>query len=434
MSKPTIEIQQLGKRYALGQRGALDRTLCETLNGMAGKLLGRSAPQLDTQVSDAADAFWALRDVSFDVNPGEVVGIIGSNGAGKSTLLKVLSRITPPTTGSVALRGRVASLLEVGTGFHPELTGRENIYLNGAVLGMRRKEVRAKFNDIVEFSGVEKFLDTPVKRYSSGMRVRLAFAVAAHLEPEILIIDEVLAVGDAAFQKRCLGKMQQLADGAGRTVLFVSHNAKAIRNLCSRVAWLEGGTLRAVGETEPVLGEYMQSTGTTASVDDLPKAIASLPADPDFALRDVRITQAGQVCQTFAADLPVDIEIRYEVKRAAEGLRVFFDLCDEYEDVLIRSFHDERAAEVVTMQPGAYVAHAQIPAHLLAARGYMLGIQAGIFNVRKCIPGSLRVPLQVVAASDLNRAYPAEAGRSKLQPHIAWTHNQIAGQQGRAAA
>lgn len=202
--------------------------------------------------------FWALKDVSFDVNPGEAIGIIGSNGSGKSTLLKVLSKITPPTSGEIKIRGKIASLLEVGTGFHPELTGRENIFLNGAILGMTQKEIKSKFDAIVDFSGVEQFIDTPVKRYSSGMYVRLAFAVAAHLEPDILLVDEVLAVGDAAFQKKCLGKMDEITSAEGRTVLFVSHNMNAIQNLCPRCVLLDHGKIKAVGKTKDVIDVYLK--------------------------------------------------------------------------------------------------------------------------------------------------------------------------------
>lgn len=208
-----------------------------------------------THHEDSKD-FWALRDVTFDVQPGEVVGIVGRNGAGKSTLLKILSRITEPTKGEIILRGRVASLLEVGTGFHPELTGRENIYLNGTILGMRRSEINKKFDEIIAFAEIEKFLDTPVKRYSSGMYVRLAFAVAAHLEPEILIVDEILAVGDIAFQKKCLGKMHDVAESSGRTVLFVSHNFAAVRELCTRAVLLSSGQVEMIGETDAVLRHY----------------------------------------------------------------------------------------------------------------------------------------------------------------------------------
>src|SRR5437016_3408859 len=230
MSKPIISVEGLGKMYHLGHRARRNTSfrdaVASSLAAPLRKLRGNSNGQ--------NDAFWALKDVNFEVARGEVVGVIGANGAGKSTLLKILSRITEPTEGRVVLRGRVASLLEVGTGFHPELTGRENIYLNGAILGMTRTEIRKKFDEIVDFAGVEKFLDTPVKRYSSGMYVRLAFAVAAHLEPEILLVDEVLAVGDAEFQKKCLGKIDEVSRQEGRTVLLVSHNMAAINRLCGR--------------------------------------------------------------------------------------------------------------------------------------------------------------------------------------------------------
>jgi lipopolysaccharide transport system ATP-binding protein len=234
--KPAIRLTDLGKRYRVPVGGARAeyRTLRETLTGLATAPLRRRR---------RAEEFWALRGVGFDVAPGEAVGIIGRNGAGKSTLLKILARITRPTTGTVEVRGRVASLLEVGTGFHPELTGRENIYLNGGVLGMKRSEIARKFDEIVAFSGVEAFLDLPVKRYSSGMQMRLAFAVAAHLEPDIVVIDEVLAVGDAEFRRKCLGKMGQVAR-SGWTVLFVSHNMAAVQNLCTRAVLLAGGSVR----------------------------------------------------------------------------------------------------------------------------------------------------------------------------------------------
>ena len=232
--KPIISVEGLGKSYTIRHEGQTPyKSLREEIFKLPKRLLSRGA--------QSQEEFWALKDVNFDIMPGDRVGIIGRNGAGKSTLLKLLSRITEPTTGRITMRGRVASLLEVGTGFHAELTGRENIYLNGAILGMTRAEVRRKFDEIVDFAGVEKFLDTPVKRYSSGMYVRLAFAVAAHLEPEILIVDEVLAVGDAEFQKKCLGKMEEVSKGQGRTVLFVSHNMNMIRNLCTRGLLLREG-------------------------------------------------------------------------------------------------------------------------------------------------------------------------------------------------
>ncbi|MDH4229806.1 MAG: ABC transporter ATP-binding protein [Nitrospirota bacterium] len=243
-----IHVEGIGKRYRLGV--ARQDTLRDTLAHWAGKVFRKG------EGTGGQDSFWALKNVSFDVAEGEVVGIIGKNGAGKSTLLKILSRITPPTEGRIRLKGRVASLLEVGTGFHPELSGRDNIFMNGAILGMTRREIQQKFDEIVAFSEVEKFLDTPVKRYSSGMYVRLAFAVAAHLEPEILVVDEVLAVGDAEFQRKCLGKMGEVAQG-GRTVLFVSHNMGMISALCDRVVYLQNGSVREIGAPEATIHSYM---------------------------------------------------------------------------------------------------------------------------------------------------------------------------------
>jgi lipopolysaccharide transport system ATP-binding protein len=270
MSSAIIKVENLGKKYRISHQGerqryvALRDVIAEKTRGLFKKLKpenlksGNNVSVSACQrvgVSSTED-FWALKDVSFEIQPGEVVGIIGRNGAGKSTLLKVLSRITEPTAGRITLRGRVASLLEVGTGFHPELTGRENIFLNGAILGMSRAEIKRKFDEIVAFAEVEKFLDTPVKRYSSGMYVRLAFAVAAHLEPEILIVDEVLAVGDAEFQKKCLGKMESVSRGEGRTVLFVSHNMAAVRQLCTKGIVLRSGRVEFLGSANSAIESY----------------------------------------------------------------------------------------------------------------------------------------------------------------------------------
>ena len=247
-----ISVEGLSKRYRIGHQLAGQETFREMLGRKARGLLGGGRGEL----AGAEEDFWALKDVSFEVRQGEALGVIGRNGAGKSTLLKVLSRITPPTEGRVTLRGKVASLLEVGTGFHPELTGRENIFLNGAILGMSRYDIAQRFDEIVDFAEVERFLDTPVKRYSSGMYVRLAFAVASHMEPEILVIDEVLAVGDLVFQKKCLGKMQNVAR-SGRTVLFVSHNMQTVSGLTDRCLLLENGQVAAQGPTEEVIQRYL---------------------------------------------------------------------------------------------------------------------------------------------------------------------------------
>ena len=262
-----IRVEGLGKRYRLGasrtneRYTALRDVIANSVSSSFRRFRnGRRSKIEEGRSGVRTEEFWAMRDVSFEVRQGEVLGIIGRNGAGKSTLLKILSRITDPTEGRVRIRGRVASLLEVGTGFHPELTGRENIFLNGAILGMSRAEIKARFDEIVSFAEVEKFLDTPVKRYSSGMYVRLAFAVAAHLEPEILVVDEVLAVGDAEFQKKCLGKMHEVAHGHGRTVLFVSHNMGAIAQLCQRSILLQAGNLAIDGNVQLVIAAYNTST------------------------------------------------------------------------------------------------------------------------------------------------------------------------------
>lgn len=264
-----IKIENLSKKYIIGHDKAasglyrynsIRDSIAHTCRGICRRIRHPLLPNTETI---ALEEFWALKDINLEIEQGEKVGIIGANGAGKSTLLKILSRITEPTTGKFTIKGRIASLLEVGTGFHPELSGRENIYLNGAILGMTRKEIKKKFDEIVDFSGVEKFLDTPVKRFSSGMYVRLAFAVAAHLEPEILLIDEVLAVGDAEFQKKCLGKMEDVSR-QGRTILFVSHNMSAIKSLCSKVILLEKGVQKKFGLSEDIINEYITS-GTIAS-------------------------------------------------------------------------------------------------------------------------------------------------------------------------
>jgi lipopolysaccharide transport system ATP-binding protein len=261
MSDIAIKVEDLSKQYRLGDIGT--GSISHDINRWWHRMRGREDPYLkigeenDRTRKGNSEYVWALRDVNFEVHQGGVLGIIGRNGAGKSTLLKILSKVTQPTKGHVKIKGRIASLLEVGTGFHPELSGRENIFLNGAILGMTKSEVKTKFDEIVDFAGVERYIDTPVKRYSSGMYVRLAFAVAAHLEPDILIVDEVLAVGDSEFQKKCLGKMQDVSQRSGRTVLFVSHNMVAIKNLCKEVVYLNQGRVRSVGQTEGIISQYL---------------------------------------------------------------------------------------------------------------------------------------------------------------------------------
>jgi homopolymeric O-antigen transport system ATP-binding protein len=322
-----ISVENLSKKYAIrhfdgishdGLRHALQDAVTRPFRALSQKLKnprtsryanavthgGTQRPDFNSKSKPSREDFWALKDISFEAKRGEVVGIIGRNGAGKSTLLKILSRITEPTLGRIGIKGRVASLLEVGTGFHPELTGRENIFLNGAILGMARQEVKRKFDEIVDFAGVENFLDTPVKRYSNGMYMRLAFAVAAHLEPEILIIDEVLAVGDSEFQKKCLGKMGEVASGLGRTVFFVSHQLESVLALCTRVCLLDAGRLQAVGKPEAVVQIYQKSVSTV-------KAAA---ADENSAIRSgrgtVRIASIRPEQQLFAPEATKAFHIR----------------------------------------------------------------------------------------------------------------------------
>jgi lipopolysaccharide transport system ATP-binding protein len=414
--RPIIKVEDLSKQYRIGARQKSYATLRGALAGAARsplKLLSRSG---------SGERVWALKGVSFEVLPGETVGVIGHNGAGKSTLLKILSRITEPTRGRAAIWGRIASMLEVGTGFHPELTGRENIYLNGAILGMSRQEIRRQFDEMVAFAEVERFIDTPVKHYSSGMYLRLAFAVAAHLEPEILIVDEVLAVGDANFQKKCLRKMGDVA-GHGRTVLFVSHNMQAIRQLCSRALWLRSGELIADGPTDEVTNQYLQGGFRAESLADIGSVIRQLPPDPAFRMKNITLTQEGRpVEERVLNGWPLEIKISYEVLERTTGMRVFFDLCDKEGTLLFRSFHDEDGEGIPTVERGEYVSRAVIPADILAPIHYELRVHAGIYNVRLCTPGEgICLPLLVEATGRANRAYVADTVHGKLAFSIPWT-------------
>jgi lipopolysaccharide transport system ATP-binding protein len=314
MSDVVISVKNLGKLYRLGKRERYT-TFTETFfRALAAPL--RRLQQIGKPVSPE-ETFWALRDVSFDVRPGEVLGIVGRNGAGKSTLLKLLSRITEPTEGRMEIHGRLGSLLEVGTGFHPELTGRENIFLNGTILGMKRQEIARKFDEIVAFSEIEKFLDMPVKRYSSGMYVRLAFAVAAHLEPEILVVDEILAVGDVDFQKKCLGKMSEVS-GAGRTILFVSHNMPAVKNLCTRAILLDKGRIVSEGDVENTIAAYL-NVNSPIQEDGLIPETAPRTGTGDALLRRVSlIDETGQPFNQVLLGQTFHVVVVYEIKQPIE--------------------------------------------------------------------------------------------------------------------
>jgi lipopolysaccharide transport system ATP-binding protein len=326
-----IRVEGLGKKYLIGHESERERYLAlRDVMARAVRNAWRKTTDMmrgrDIVAGDTVEEFWALRDLNFEIKRGEVVGITGRNGAGKSTLLKILSRITEPSEGRAVIKGRVASLLEVGTGFHPELTGRENIFLNGAILGMTRAEIRRKFDEIVAFAEIEKFLDTPVKRYSSGMYVRLAFAVAAHLEPEILVIDEVLAVGDAEFQKKCLGKMSEVA-GGGRTVLFVSHNMATVNRLCQSCFLLDSGRIIASGDAPSVTARYLVSDAGTSAMREWadPKG---RPGDDVARLIRVWVKQDGNVTDTVDIRYPVEIGMTYEVLKGDANLLSSFSFFD----------------------------------------------------------------------------------------------------------
>lgn len=337
MNEIAIRAQGLSKKFHIGRRREKHKTLRDTLSDAFVSPLRRVGKLLQGEATGAAEldeTIWALMDVSFEIKQGEIVGIIGRNGAGKSTLLKILSRITEPTVGFAEIHGRVGSLLEVGTGFHHELTGRENIYLNGAILGMKQTEIDKNFDEIVAFAEVEKFIDTPVKHYSSGMYLRLAFAVAAHLEPEILIIDEVLAVGDARFQKKCLNKMEDVGT-KGRTVLFVSHNMPAIARICKRVIMLDEGRIMRDGLSHEVVSSYLNSGGSTTAERKWPDPLKA-PRGEVARLRAVRVkTESGQISNTIDIRRPISIEMEYDVLKSdyvllphyqfynEEGLEVF---------------------------------------------------------------------------------------------------------------
>ena len=363
MPRPIIEIDGIGKRYRIrGQRG---RSNYLSLRDEIARPFKRLMTK-DRKTKDQGRNvdFWALKDVSFSVNEGEAVGIIGRNGAGKSTLLKILSQITPPTEGRITMDGRVASLLEVGTGFHPELTGRENVYLNGAILGMSRSEVKSKFDEIVAFAEVEKFLDTPVKRYSSGMYVRLAFAVAAHLEPEILLVDEVLAVGDTEFQKKCLGKMEDVAKG-GRTVLFVSHNMGAIQMLCPRAVLLDRGGLMLDGSASDVTKAY-QGIGLARDGERTWSDPMGAPGDDVVRLRSVRVcNNRGELRTVFTVRDPVVLEVEYDVLQSSP-LDVYFYVHSEAGICVFVSMDNNHSPWRDTSRPiGHYRGRCHIPGDFL---------------------------------------------------------------------
>jgi lipopolysaccharide transport system ATP-binding protein len=411
MSVPAIEASGIGKRYQLGGGGLALRfqTLRETIASWATARVRRGS-RVDPRT------FWALKEVGFEIAQGEVVGIIGHNGAGKSTLLKVLSRITEPTEGEVTIRGRIGSLLEVGTGFHWELTGRENVYLNGAILGMRRAEVARKFDEIVAFAGVDAFLDTPVKHYSSGMYMRLAFAVAAHLAPDILIVDEILAVGDAAFQKKCLGKMDDVAKH-GRTVLFVSHNLGAIRSLCTRGLVLEGGRIRFDGAAENAITEYLALSAARGGGDGRIDFEPGLAFD-GLALHGVRLVDdAGEVRALFDATDAIRIEIDYEVQAAARGMRTVLRLATQEGELAFQS--TDHAVCDPEPPPGRYRVSCTIPGGLLNRRMYVVEVGFDVPGERTVASRRPYLSFVVSGGGNHGSIYP-EPWPGVVCPRLVW--------------
>jgi lipopolysaccharide transport system ATP-binding protein len=375
MSDKVIKIENLYKEYRLGVIST--GTLYRDLQSWWARLRGKEDPNsLITQVQsdnkELKQHILALDNVSFDVNKGEILGIIGLNGAGKSTLLKILSKVTMPTKGTIKLKGRVGSLLEVGTGFHPELTGRENIYLNGAILGMRKYEIDRKLDEIISFAEMEKFIDTPVKRYSSGMYVRLAFAIAAHLEPEILIIDEVLSVGDAQFQKKCLGKMSEVSKSEGRTVLFVSHNMGAVKQLCSRCILIDKGRLIKNSDSNSVVDFYLNRI---YKENEMPEKYFPDNANKDFQIKSIRLlNKSGNISDSFECNEHVSIEIDCIYRKQVPGIYGYLALIKEGAEVLVSDTFDFPESTLMELKPGDYKIRVKVPPRSIGQGKYSINV------------------------------------------------------------
>lgn len=384
MPDSIIKIENVSKSYIIGHQNAERYTALRDVITHNVKNLFRKKSNDNKTAANSFEEFWALKDVSFDVKQGDRIGIIGRNGAGKSTLLKILSRITEPSSGNIRIRGRVASLLEVGTGFHPELTGRENIYLNGAILGMSRVEIKRKFDEIVDFAEVEKFLDTPVKRYSSGMYVRLAFAVAAHLEPEVLIVDEVLAVGDAQFQKKCLGKMEQVSQGEGRTVLFVSHNMSSILSFCNQGVWLSSGQLHMTGSAVNVINSYMSSQEKNKNLfwnNENGKF-----SDPSFTIKRFYIESSIKEKDSMGQDILVNNEsylhIEGVINELNSNLKIGYLVYNSKDELVFSYFINGHTDENIKFSTGENKYRTKLPVELLVSDDYKVCFFAGIYYQR----------------------------------------------------
>ncbi len=421
-----IQIKNIGKRYNITgrKRGyvALRDIFSEYIKhpfisskNLAKSVLGKNRKEV----------FWALRDINFTVEKGEAVGIIGANGAGKSTLLKILSRITPPTEGEIRFSGRVASLLEVGTGFHPELSGRENIYLNGAILGMTRNEINKKLDEIINFSGIGDFIDTPVKRYSSGMYVRLAFSIAAHIEPDILLVDEVLAVGDAEFQKKCLGKMEEVTGKAGRTILFVSHNMSAVKKICPKTVLLDKGKIVMIGETSKVIEHYLRENYEKSSSSNI------FPIrEKDLAIHSFDIEQEGNKTASINNDQPFNVVSEIEIFKPLKNFRFGIFLKSALGDTLMRSTISDWEPSRENIEPGIYKVILTIPGKLLMAENYIIELYCGIYGVAVYFSkNNIHKTINVYPPSSYNQAHPTEPRSSNpsifMLKENSWTINRI---------
>ncbi len=419
--KTVIKVDGLSKEYAIGRL----RTR-ENFREMLGRRTGNVWKRFSGCANDRAKNFLAVKNVSFEVKEGEIVGIVGRNGAGKSTLLKILSRVTLPSTGEARMWGRASSLLEVGTGFHPELTGRENIYLNGAILGMKRSEIGSKFDEIVAFSEIEKFIDTPVKHYSSGMYVRLAFSVAAHLNSEILIVDEVLAVGDYGFQKKCLGKMGDVAQ-SGRTVLLVSHNMPALLRLSNRALWLDNGELRMEGESRKVIESYILSNlDARASVKIWPKKDF---VNADFCPVSLKVTDVqGQTVGAVKPSETFEVEFEYELRKSVQpGFRAGIYLSTAQGELIFTSWDSDNNRERWnnSREAGHYVSRCRVPANLLNEGDFLLGINAGVFNVKSFITDEYCLLLRVVPTDEAVGGHWVEKRAGFIRPKLEWELKKI---------
>ncbi len=418
MSDIVIQVDDLSKRYRLGVIGG--RRLVEDINRQWARLRGKPDPFIKVDAHQngksngySSEEIWALRNVSFDVRQGEVLGFIGRNGAGKSTLFKILSRVTAPTSGQVRVKGRIASLLEVGTGFQPELTGRENTFLNGAILGMTKAEIRSKFDEIVEFAEVSKFIDTPVKRYSSGMYVRLAFAVAAHLEPEILIVDEVLAVGDAEFQKKCLGKMGDVAS-QGRTVLFVSHNMAAVQTLCRQAVFLREGRLIGQGEPADMIADYLECYTVQHQVSEWTNP-AEAPGNDVVKIKCVKVVPDGEASDgIISMQHPIKIETEFWATKADRPVHIAYHLLNEQGVVVLTT-----GSETKKYDPGIYRSAFHIPGGLLNSGIYYLKLLIVENGARTTFTRNDIASFNVVDMSARGGAYVKEPG--VVQPHLSWS-------------